>query len=445
MSNTSTTSTANAQSLGNQAVAVAEQQINKPYVYGATGPNSFDCSGLMYYSYLQCNPSINVGRDTTAQWNNQTTLYTVFDAFNAQGKTLSQNDLQEGDLLLYFQPGNSGPNAHVKMYVGGGQTIEAPYTGAVVTYNPVDLVGDTAEPFHGVKRTTGSTGGGTAGGAGPGGSNSNQGSGNNNNASNTGLTASQMQSMAKTIGALKDPRSNLPFSASFQGQVFSGSSGSFKVGLPGQTQLYMPATQIVRGGMMELVAKQFKCYFMMNPQQISVDAGINTSQLSPFQQDPNVWQSGGYWATNQTVTFTVYFNRMYEVWQGNVQGPSQEGCRWDTRALERLMGIFDAVANNGGAVGLGNNGWGEWPASMMPLQVAFGGPNALQFQGVIASFDYTYTIFDANMIPVEAYADIQVMRVYNPQSSGADLTTSLVTSTGQKGVTNLPGKQPFTR
>jgi hypothetical protein len=427
---------------GDQALAIAKQQIGKPYVYGATGPNSFDCSGLMYYAYLQ-GAGINVGRDTTSQWNNQTSLYTVFDAFNAQGKTLSQDQLEDGDLLLYFQPGNSGPNAHVKMYAGGGQTIEAPYTGAVVTYNPVDLVGDTAEPFHGVKRTTGSSGGGstTGGGGASTGGNSGQGSGSGNNP--TGLTAQQMQDMGKQIAALKDPRSNLPFSAKFQGQATPGSAGSFTMKLGGSN--YMPATQLVRGGMMELVAKQFKCYFMMNPQQISVEAGINTSQLSPFQQDSSVWQSGGYFVTNQTVSFTVYFNRMYEVWGGDVQGPSQEGCRWDTRALERLMGIFDAVAAHGGNTGLGTNGWGEWPASMMPLQIVFGGQNSLQFQGVLSSFDYVFTIFDANMIPVEAYADITVMRVYNPTQSGADLTNALVTMTGQKGPTNLPGKRAFTR
>jgi hypothetical protein len=200
--------------------------------------------------------------------------------------------------------------------------------------------------------------------------------------------------------------------------------------------------------MVELVAQTFRCYFMMNPQTISVSVGITTDNLSPLQQDPSMWQSGGYPITNQTVSFTIYFNRMYEVWRGDPNGPpgpGTEGCRWDIRALERLMGIFDAAIDKGGIVGLGNNGWGEWPATMMPLQVVFGGANSLQFQGVIAGFDYTFTMFDVNMVPIEAYADIQVMRVFLPTSSQPDLVSGLVTKTNAAGPQGLPTTNAFTK
>lgn len=433
---------------GAQAYAVAQQQLGKPYVYGATGPDSFDCSGLMYYSYLH-GPNINVGRDTTSEWNNTTSLTTVYDATNQSG--ITADTLQVGDLLLYFQPGNSGPNAHVKMYAGGGQTIEAPHTGAVVEMNPVDLQGDSSEPFRGVKRPTGEGGGAGGGGAGGGGGGSGQGSGSGNQPTGS-YWSSLVDSIQSTLSNMKDPVDNLPFSSYFQGQIVPGlSGGDFAVPGLGPTPSFRPLTQLVRGGMAEIVAKKFKCYFMMNPQQISVSAGINTDMLSPFQQTSDFWKSGGYWVSNQTISFTLYFNRMYEVWQGNLHGgtngsgPSDEGCRWDIRALERLMGLFDArVTDPGGITGLGNNGWGQYPASQLPLQVVFGGPNSIQFQGVISQFDYTFTLFDANMIPVEAMAEVEVMRLYQPQVSRQDIVSSLVTTTGQVGPQTLPTKQPFT-
>jgi hypothetical protein len=258
------------------------------------------------------------------------------------------------------------------------------------------------------------------------------------------------------IKNLKDPKSNLPFSAAFQGQSIAGTGGSFTVpSVLGRATLY-PTSNLVRGGMGELVAKVFKCYFMMNPEQINISAGINTDMLSPFMQSADFWKSGGYWVSNQTITFTLYFNRMYEVWQGATHGetglgPSDEGCRWDIRALERLMGVFDAASEGpgsgtpGGTTGLGNNGQGAYPASQLPLQIVFGGDNSIQFQGVITSLDYTYTLFDKKMVPVEAYADVSVMRVYQPSMSGKDLVSSLITQTGQVGPQKLPSGTQFTQ
>ena len=159
---------------GDLAYAVAHQQLGKPYVYATQGPNTFDCSGLMQYSY-SVGANLDVGRSTDAEWNNQTTLFTFYDAINALPGQPSAadlpNQLEVGDLLLYFQPGNSGENAHVKMYAGGGQTIEAPHTGDVVKMATLDLHGDTREPFRGVKRSKagGSAGGAAGGGAGGGG------------------------------------------------------------------------------------------------------------------------------------------------------------------------------------------------------------------------------------------------------------------------------------
>jgi hypothetical protein len=450
---------------GDAAVIVAQNQLGKPYVYGAAGPDSFDCSGLLQYCYLTGpQPGISIGRDTNSQFNNNTQMTTICDAFGggAYGipAMVTESDLELGDCLYYFAPGNNGQNAHCMMYVGGSQCIQAPSSGHNVDTTPLQFIQAASdEPFRGVKRATQEGGGSTSLSTSIG-SGSGTGGGGGSNASNTGLTPGDMAKMAQSMGKLNDPSDNLPFSAAFLGQIHGGSSaasGSQTIPISGAVSqltgqpsgLYLPNTQLVRGGMMELVEKRFKVYFMMNPQQISVEMSFNQSQLNPFQVK-DYWQSGGSIVSNQTVSFTIYFNRMYEVWQGNMggpngsPGPSGEGCRWDTRAVERLIGVFDSVLAQGG-VGEGNNGWGNYPATMLPVQVAFGGPNSMQFQGFISSLDYTFTVFNSQMIPVECYVDIGVMRVYNPTESGADLTSSLVTQTGQVGTQKLPSGEQFTR
>jgi len=94
-----------------QAIAYAEQQIGKPYVFGAEGPNSFDCSGLIKAAYAHANPPISLTHFT--------------GTMVAQGKRISKAELAPGD-LVFPDPG------HVQLYVGGGQVIEAPHTGANV-------------------------------------------------------------------------------------------------------------------------------------------------------------------------------------------------------------------------------------------------------------------------------------------------------------------------
>ena len=478
---------------GDQAFAVAQQQLGKPYVYTTAGPDTFDCSGLMQYSYLH-GPGWDIGRDTNAQWNNQTNLSTVFDAVNPLPNQGDKNSftMEVGDLILYFTPGNSGENAHVRMYAGGGTMIEAPYTGQVVRIIPQDLVGDPNEPFRGIKRPTGggSSGGpaGSAGGAGAGGgggSNTSQGSGQQGGPA-VGKLIDPKSDEAKNLAIedLPDPRNNLPFSAMYmrtnaaqQGQqlgggfrVNFGNVGPMRGTLGQSTNV---SSTLVRGGMVELLANvgdtsstdptnvkltprkggQFACYFMMNPSSIATDCAMNVDVAAPSQVNPTAMQQGAYWVQNQTISFSLIFNRMYEVWQGNVKGPngkagpSDIGCRWDIRAIERLMGIYDAKADYpgtkssqkmSGQTGLGTYGAGDRPPQGLSLQVVFGGPNSIQFQGMIASFDYTYTMFDHNMVPIEAQCDIQIMRMYLPNLSSADIVNPLITQMGQAGNLTFP-------
>ena len=100
---------------GLRAVNYSKQFLGRPYVYGATGPNSFDCSGLTFYTYKNC-LGIDIGR-------------TTYNQINA-GVEVSQNELQPGDLVFPH-------SGHVAIYVGDGKIIHAPQTGDVVKISPI--------------------------------------------------------------------------------------------------------------------------------------------------------------------------------------------------------------------------------------------------------------------------------------------------------------------
>ncbi|MCQ4045537.1 NlpC/P60 family protein [Streptantibioticus rubrisoli] len=109
-----------------KAIAFAKAQLGKPYVWGATGPNSYDCSGL-----------------TQAAWAaaGVTLPRTTWDQVNV-GHRVAISDLQPGDLVFYYSD-----ISHVAMYIGNGQMIQAPHTGAVVDIQPV-----TEMPIYGATR-----------------------------------------------------------------------------------------------------------------------------------------------------------------------------------------------------------------------------------------------------------------------------------------------------
>ena len=93
------------------AVNAALSQVGKPYVWGAAGPNSYDCSGLTMWAWAHA--GVSLPHSSSAQY--------------GATSRVSQSDWQPGDLLFY-----GSPIHHVGMYIGGGQMVEAPYTGASV-------------------------------------------------------------------------------------------------------------------------------------------------------------------------------------------------------------------------------------------------------------------------------------------------------------------------
>jgi cell wall-associated NlpC family hydrolase len=130
----------NGQGLGIQAAAYAAQLLGIPYVWGGESLSGFDCSGLVQYVYDQF--GIQLPRTSQQQ--------------ASTGIAVSPNALQPGDLILYNEPGE-GANSHVGIYVGGGQEIDAPHTGANVQIDPVDW-----SHFSTARRVTGSAGNATA-------------------------------------------------------------------------------------------------------------------------------------------------------------------------------------------------------------------------------------------------------------------------------------------
>lgn len=109
------------------AVQAALTRIGDPYVWGATGPDSFDCSGLMVWAFKQAGKTLP--RSSEAQ--------------NGSGTAVSRQDLQPGDLIIYY------PDAtHVGMYVGDGYVIHASTFGVPVKVVPIDEAG----PFNAARR-----------------------------------------------------------------------------------------------------------------------------------------------------------------------------------------------------------------------------------------------------------------------------------------------------
>lgn len=96
------------------AVNYAMAQLGKPYVWGATGPSSFDCSGLTTMAFRSI--GLDIGRDTYTQVTN--------------GQSVPPTLAQRGDLIF-------PTSGHVVIYLGGGQVLHAPQSGDVVKISPI--------------------------------------------------------------------------------------------------------------------------------------------------------------------------------------------------------------------------------------------------------------------------------------------------------------------
>jgi cell wall-associated NlpC family hydrolase len=112
------------------ALSFAARQLDTPYVWGGTGNGGFDCSGLVQAAYR----TAGITLPRVAQ-----------DQFDAGPEVPAGAPVAPGD-LLFFGTGPSGVD-HVGLYVGAGEMIDAPHTGALVRFDSAvgpDLVGATS-------------------------------------------------------------------------------------------------------------------------------------------------------------------------------------------------------------------------------------------------------------------------------------------------------------
>jgi cell wall-associated NlpC family hydrolase len=111
---------------GMLAVQAALTRIGSPYSWGASGPSSFDCSGLVMWAFQQAGVSLPHSSQALAQG----------------GQSVSMDQMQPGDLVTYYSDAS-----HVAIYIGGGMMVHASTYGTPVRVAPVDNA-----PIHNVRR-----------------------------------------------------------------------------------------------------------------------------------------------------------------------------------------------------------------------------------------------------------------------------------------------------
>jgi cell wall-associated NlpC family hydrolase len=103
-----------------KAVDTALAQVGDPYVYGASGPDAFDCSGLTQYAYSAA--GVSLPHSSASQ--------------SRMGTPVSRDQLQPGDLIFFYSP-----VSHVGMYIGNGQMVHASTSGQPVKVASLDSMG----------------------------------------------------------------------------------------------------------------------------------------------------------------------------------------------------------------------------------------------------------------------------------------------------------------
>jgi cell wall-associated NlpC family hydrolase len=112
---------------GAEVVAFAKAALGKPYAFGATGPGSYDCSGLTLSAWQSA--GVQLDRTSQAQFGN--------------GTAVDRSELQPGDLVFFYGPSPS----HVGIYVGNDSMIHAPRPGKSVEYSKISYM-----PYAGARR-----------------------------------------------------------------------------------------------------------------------------------------------------------------------------------------------------------------------------------------------------------------------------------------------------
>ncbi|MGC4885626.1 C40 family peptidase [Micromonospora sp. DT227] len=101
------------------AIRVACQQVGDPYVWGANGPDGFDCSGLTQFAYKAAGVALT--HFTGAQWN--------------EGRPVSRSEARPGDLVFFYSDLH-----HMGLYLGNGLMVHAPRTGKLIQVSPISIM-----------------------------------------------------------------------------------------------------------------------------------------------------------------------------------------------------------------------------------------------------------------------------------------------------------------
>jgi cell wall-associated NlpC family hydrolase len=115
----STPASASVTTEGQQIVQIAKSKIGDPWRYGATGPSTFDCSGLVIYAYTRAGDGWAIRHGTLRS------ARAMYLFFKARGKT-SRTNPKIGDLVIW------GAGSHVGIYVGSGKAISTLMNGVRV-------------------------------------------------------------------------------------------------------------------------------------------------------------------------------------------------------------------------------------------------------------------------------------------------------------------------
>lgn len=113
-----------------EAVNAALSKQGSPYVWGAKGPDSFDCSGLVQWAYQQAGVSLPASTQSQV----------------SEGTEVSESELQPGDVMFFYSSAS-----HNGIYIGNGQIVHSPQTGQDVKVEEYQYIGDV----HSIRRMAG--------------------------------------------------------------------------------------------------------------------------------------------------------------------------------------------------------------------------------------------------------------------------------------------------
>ena len=191
-------------------------------------------------------------------------------------------------------------------------------------------------------------------------------------------------------------------------------------------------------------ANQNVVYFLFNPSVIDVSHAIDTNIPDPTQMSADdLGKAMG--PLQQTLSFTLIFDRTYETWDSsmvNDGGPGQYGCYIDIQALYNMVGVtspLSAIQNSVGTTGIQTslaytfNPSG--PMRMTPVRVLFSA-NVLSYFGYISELDIEYTHFTTNMVPSRVTVGVSMQLMIAPPSAAQLGTVTATTAANLQSTFN---------